>query len=109
MHCDGAFSHHGANRNGCLVWKNIRHPYHTAAPNFPSVHLHRSIVMNQDSIALAGALAQTLKDGNERRIDEWAVDRHKIATSVVAFTDRMTRVATLKSSVGKGIRNQLLP
>jgi 2-polyprenyl-6-methoxyphenol hydroxylase-like FAD-dependent oxidoreductase len=62
----------------------------------------------QDSIALADALAQTLKDGNEKRIDEWAVDRHKIATSVVALTDRMTRVATLKSSVGKGIRNQLL-
>ena len=39
MHCDGTFSHHGANRDGCLVWKNIRHPYHTAAPNLPGVHL----------------------------------------------------------------------
>lgn len=59
----------------------------------------------QDSASLAQALAGTLQDGVEARLDSWARDRHKIATDVVAFTDRMTRVATMKSATAQTLRN----
>ena len=38
-------------------------------------------------------------------LDRWAADRHRIAVDVVAMTDRMTRVATMTSSVGQSLRN----
>jgi 2-polyprenyl-6-methoxyphenol hydroxylase-like FAD-dependent oxidoreductase len=59
----------------------------------------------QDSVALAGALAQTLIDGDEARLDRWARDRHRVATGVVSLTDRLTRMATLKSTAGRLFRN----
>jgi 2-polyprenyl-6-methoxyphenol hydroxylase-like FAD-dependent oxidoreductase len=59
----------------------------------------------QDSISLAEALASTLQDGDETRLESWAVRRHKIASDVVALTDRMTRVATMKSPTGQALRN----
>jgi 2-polyprenyl-6-methoxyphenol hydroxylase-like FAD-dependent oxidoreductase len=37
--------------------------------------------------------------------DTWAADRHKIAEGVVALTDRMTRMATLRSPAGRALRN----
>jgi 2-polyprenyl-6-methoxyphenol hydroxylase-like FAD-dependent oxidoreductase len=62
----------------------------------------------QDSISLAQVLSQTLKDGAQERLDDWATQRHRIATDVVAFTDRMTRMATLKSGTGKALRNMAI-
>ena len=59
----------------------------------------------QDSISLAETLAITLQDGDEARLDSWAARRHKIAKDVVALTDRMTRVATMKSPTGQALRN----
>ena len=59
----------------------------------------------QDSISLAETLAITLQDGDEARLDTWAARRHKIANDVVALTDRMTRVATMKSPTGQALRN----
>ena len=59
----------------------------------------------QDSISLAEALASTLQDRDETRLDSWAVQRHKIASDVVTLTDRMTRVATMKSPTGRALRN----
>ena len=59
----------------------------------------------QDSISLAETLAITLKDGDEARLDTWAARRHKVARDVVALTDRMTRVATMKSPTGQALRN----
>ena len=59
----------------------------------------------QDSISLAETLAITLQDGDEARLDTWAAWRHKIANDVVALTDRMTRVATMKSPTGQALRN----
>ncbi len=59
----------------------------------------------QDAISLAHVLAETLRDGDEARLDEWAVARHRIAMDVVALTDRMTRMATMKSPVGQSLRN----
>jgi 2-polyprenyl-6-methoxyphenol hydroxylase-like FAD-dependent oxidoreductase len=62
----------------------------------------------QDSMSLAGALASTLKDGDTARLDGWAAERHRVASDVVAFTDRMTRIATIKSSAGKVLRNAVI-
>ena len=59
----------------------------------------------QDSISLAGALSKTLHDGDEWRLDGWAAQRHKVASDVVTLTDRMTRVATMKSPTGQALRN----
>ena len=59
----------------------------------------------QDSISLAEALASTLHDGDETRLDAWAAQRHKVASEVVTLTDRMTRVATMKSPTGQTLRN----
>ncbi len=59
----------------------------------------------QDAISLAHVLADTLADGDEARLDEWAAARHRIATDVVALTDRMTRMATMKSPLGQSLRN----
>lgn len=59
----------------------------------------------QDSVSLAEALAATLSDGDDKRLDVWAAARHQIASEVVTFTDRMTRMATLNSSLGKAARN----
>lgn len=59
----------------------------------------------QDSISLAEALTRTLQDGDEERLDAWAAQRHKVASDVVALTDRMTRVATIKSPTGQTLRN----
>jgi len=59
----------------------------------------------QDSVSLAEALAKTLKDHKESRLDVWASERHRVAANVVALTDRMTRVATMKSRSGQILRN----
>jgi 2-polyprenyl-6-methoxyphenol hydroxylase-like FAD-dependent oxidoreductase len=59
----------------------------------------------QDSVSLAEALTETLKDGDDARLDTWASDRHRVARGVVAMTDRMTRMATMKSATGKYLRN----
>lgn len=59
----------------------------------------------QDAISLARVLAAVLQDGSETRLDEWAVARHRIAEEVVALTDRMTRLATMKSPLGQSLRN----
>jgi 2-polyprenyl-6-methoxyphenol hydroxylase-like FAD-dependent oxidoreductase len=59
----------------------------------------------QDSISLAEALTDTLRDGRETRLNDWAARRHKVASDVVTLTDRMTRVATMKSPTGQLLRN----
>jgi 2-polyprenyl-6-methoxyphenol hydroxylase-like FAD-dependent oxidoreductase len=59
----------------------------------------------QDSISLAQALVETLKDGHRARLDVWAAERHQVASGVVSLTDRMTRMATLKSGVARAFRN----
>jgi 2-polyprenyl-6-methoxyphenol hydroxylase-like FAD-dependent oxidoreductase len=42
---------------------------------------------------------------DEAALDTWAADRHKIAEDVVALTDRMTRMATLRSPAGRALSN----
>jgi 2-polyprenyl-6-methoxyphenol hydroxylase-like FAD-dependent oxidoreductase len=59
----------------------------------------------QDCVSLAEALAATLQDDAEMRLDVWAAKRHRIARDVVAMTDRMTRLATMTSPTGQTLRN----
>jgi 2-polyprenyl-6-methoxyphenol hydroxylase-like FAD-dependent oxidoreductase len=59
----------------------------------------------QDAVSLAQALANVIGGGAEAGLDAWAADRHKIAEDVVALTDRMTRMATLRSPAGRALRN----
>ena len=59
----------------------------------------------QDSITLAEVLTNTLADGDESRLDAWAAQRHQVASEVVTLTDRMTRIATMKSPTGQTLRN----
>lgn len=62
----------------------------------------------QDAVSLASALDQVLKDGSEALLDDWARKRHEVAQGVVGMTDRLTRMATLKSVVGRTVRNTLI-
>jgi 2-polyprenyl-6-methoxyphenol hydroxylase-like FAD-dependent oxidoreductase len=62
----------------------------------------------QDAISLGAALTETLADGQDARLDTWAHARHAVAQDVVAMTDRMTRMGTLQSAVGKTLRNAAL-
>jgi len=62
----------------------------------------------QDGISLARVLSETLADGRDARLDAWAIERHRVATDVVAMTDRMTKIATMKSGAGTLLRNAAL-
>lgn len=103
-----------------VVWSSRFHIHHRVAESprkgrtllcGDAAHVHSPAGgqgMNtgiQDSAALAAALAQTLKDGDETPLDTWADNRHDVANGVVALTDRLTRIATLKSGAGRLLRN----
>jgi 2-polyprenyl-6-methoxyphenol hydroxylase-like FAD-dependent oxidoreductase len=103
-----------------VVWSSRFHIHHRVAQSprkgrvllcGDAAHVHSPAGgqgMNtgiQDSVSLAEALTKTLKDGDDARLDAWAAARHRIATDVVATTDRMTRMATLKSGLGRSLRN----
>jgi len=59
----------------------------------------------QDGISLAGALNRTLRDGDDAILDKWQKERLKVAHSVVDFTDRLTKIATLSSPILRRLRN----
>lgn len=62
----------------------------------------------QDAIGLGAALDAVLQGAPEAILDEWACKRHDIALDVVSTTDRLTRLATVKSGVGRTARNALI-
>ena len=62
----------------------------------------------QDAIALAGALKETLEQGNDVALNTWQEKRLEIAHSVVKMTDRMTKMATASSSGVKVLRNAVI-
>jgi 2-polyprenyl-6-methoxyphenol hydroxylase-like FAD-dependent oxidoreductase len=63
----------------------------------------------QDAVALAAGLAGVLRDGADERILEgYEAQRRPVAADVVAFTDRLTRVATVNHAVVRRIRNATL-
>jgi 2-polyprenyl-6-methoxyphenol hydroxylase-like FAD-dependent oxidoreductase len=62
----------------------------------------------QDAISLAGALQETVQQGSDTALNRWQEKRLAIAHSVVALTDRMTRIATVSSAGTKLLRNVLI-
>jgi 2-polyprenyl-6-methoxyphenol hydroxylase-like FAD-dependent oxidoreductase len=62
----------------------------------------------QDAIALAGALQETLQQGNDAALNSWQEKRLEIAHSVVKMTDQMTKMATASSYGVKLLRNAVL-
>lgn len=59
----------------------------------------------QDSTSLAEVLTNAPNGGDDAAFDTWAAERHRVAVGVVAMTDRMTRMATMKSGAGRTLRN----
>jgi 2-polyprenyl-6-methoxyphenol hydroxylase-like FAD-dependent oxidoreductase len=59
----------------------------------------------QDSVSLAEALVATIEEGQDARLNAWADARHRVATGVDTMTDRLTRMATMKSRTGQTLRN----
>jgi 2-polyprenyl-6-methoxyphenol hydroxylase-like FAD-dependent oxidoreductase len=62
----------------------------------------------QDAVALAGALHQALKTGDESGLAEWEKKRLEIAHSVVNTTDTMTRLAASSSTAVHVLRDAVL-
>jgi 2-polyprenyl-6-methoxyphenol hydroxylase-like FAD-dependent oxidoreductase len=61
----------------------------------------------QDGVALGRLLAKALN--GEDVLDEYEAKRRPIALGVVAFTDRITKLATLSSAPLRAVRNAALP
>jgi 2-polyprenyl-6-methoxyphenol hydroxylase-like FAD-dependent oxidoreductase len=102
------------------VWASRFHVQHRVAENprrgpvllcGDAAHVHSPAGgqgMNtgiQDAMSLAGVLADVLAGADETELDSWAASRHAVAADVVAFTDRMTRMATLGSPTLRTLRN----
>jgi 2-polyprenyl-6-methoxyphenol hydroxylase-like FAD-dependent oxidoreductase len=62
----------------------------------------------QDAIALATELTRLVKGGAESGLDSYEQIRRPVAQRVVAFTDRMTRMATLRGPRRRQLRNLAL-
>jgi 2-polyprenyl-6-methoxyphenol hydroxylase-like FAD-dependent oxidoreductase len=63
----------------------------------------------QDAVALGHALTDVLGErADESRLDQYERTRRPIADRVVAFTDRMTRMATLRTRGTRVMRNTLI-
>jgi len=106
-----------------VVWSSRFHVHHRVAASMhagrvllcgDAAHVHSPAGgqgMNtgiQDAISLAHALHSTLREGESDQLQRWAHARRRVAQDVVAFTDRMTRLATLRPGVGPSLRNALL-
>lgn len=63
----------------------------------------------QDAYTLGVALADAARDNDTRRLDRYDYRRRPVAREVVALTDRMTRLATLKPGWRQSLRNALVP
>ncbi|MGY0230301.1 FAD-dependent oxidoreductase [Longispora urticae] len=61
----------------------------------------------QDAVPLAEALAAVLGGAPESVLDEYEARRRPVAAQVVAFTDRMTRIATVPRAL-RPVRNLLI-
>ena len=63
----------------------------------------------QDGVALGHALAAVIGGrADERQLDSYERTRRPAAARVVAFTDRMTRMATLRTPRSRAARNALI-
>ncbi len=114
----GPLRHHARVRD--VVWSSRFHIHHRVARSprrgnlflvGDAAHVHSPAGgqgMNtgiQDGISLARVLAEAVNDGDASGFDGWAEQRHRVASEVVALTDRMTRMATIESRAGQAVRN----
>ena len=111
----------GAARVGEIVWSSRFRVHHQLADRYragrillagDAAHVHSPAGgqgMNtgiQDAISLGHALAAVLGGrAAEGRLDDYERTRRPVAERVVAFTDRMTRMATLRSPRARAVRN----
>jgi 2-polyprenyl-6-methoxyphenol hydroxylase-like FAD-dependent oxidoreductase len=64
----------------------------------------------QDAVALGHALTAVIAHHEDERVlDEYERIRRPVAERVVAFTDGMTRMATLRHAPARAVRNLVLP
>jgi 2-polyprenyl-6-methoxyphenol hydroxylase-like FAD-dependent oxidoreductase len=100
-----------------LVWSSRFRVHHRVADHYragrlllagDAAHVHSPAGgqgMNtgiQDGYALGRAFA-------EGRLDDYEMQRRPVAQRVVAFTDRMTRIATTRNEAARRTRNLVLP
>jgi 2-polyprenyl-6-methoxyphenol hydroxylase-like FAD-dependent oxidoreductase len=62
----------------------------------------------QDGMTLGRLLVQAVRKGDDAVLDEYERVRRPVAAQVVAFTDRMTRMATLRTRRQRALRNTAL-
>jgi len=111
----------GSARIAELVWSSRFRVHHRVANRYragrillagDAAHVHSPAGgqgMNtgiQDGVALGLALAAVVAGrADVNRLDEYERTRRSVAERVVAFTDRMTRVATLRGHGARSLRN----
>ena len=111
----------GATRVDEIVWSSRFRVHHRVVDRYragrillagDAAHVHSPAGgqgMNtgiQDAVALGHALSAVLNGrADESRLDEYEQTRRPVAERVVAFTDRMTRMATLRSPQSRAVRN----
>ncbi|MBO2457940.1 FAD-dependent oxidoreductase [Actinomadura violacea] len=107
-----------------LVWSSRFRVHHRLAEHYragrlflagDAAHVHSPAGgqgMNtgvQDALALAARLTAVIRDGaGDAVLDEYEAERRPVAEEVVAFTHKMTRVATVGGGPLRGIRNTAL-
>jgi 2-polyprenyl-6-methoxyphenol hydroxylase-like FAD-dependent oxidoreductase len=107
-----------------VVWSSRFRVHHRLADRYregrvflagDAAHVHSPVGgqgMNtgiQDAVALAARLAGVLREGDDERIlDGYEAERRPVAAGVVALTDRMTRLATVRHPIVRWIRNATL-
>jgi 2-polyprenyl-6-methoxyphenol hydroxylase-like FAD-dependent oxidoreductase len=104
-----------------LVWSSRFHLHHRVAERYragrvllagDAAHVHSpagGLGMNAgilDAVSLAQALQQALQ-GQPQALDAYAAKRRPIAQGIVAFADRLTRLATVRPA-GRPLRNLVL-
>lgn len=122
MHARGPQAHPATVKE--IVWSSRFRVHHRLAAHYregriflagDAAHVHSPAGgqgMNtgvQDAANLAAKLTAVLGDGApEGVLDEYEVERRPVAEEVVAFTHRMTRLATVGSGPLRGLRNTAL-
>ncbi|WP_433631461.1 FAD-dependent monooxygenase [Nocardia sp. CA-120079] len=128
VHVQHLLSTRGPQRNPAtvekIVWSSRFRVHHRLAERYragriflagDAAHVHSPAGgqgMNtglQDGLNLAAKLAAVIRDGaDDGVLDAYETERRPVAENVVAFTDKMTRVATVGSAPLRGVRNTVL-